>query len=200
MHDLDVGPGLVVEVRGPSVDMRFAVPLNSAASYALSLHDGVRAVLDASIVVRNGEATLRLRDGAVTALPLLEGTHAIVAGHTVRVSAPRPLVRATGDRPISRRRLDVARVERLLATLEKAIEAHRGDQAEAAFCAVRAAFDRAHAHDEFFRTTGFSRAMARLTAAASARRDARSLAWIRTMIRRCRPASEPPPMDEPAAR
>ncbi len=200
MRDLDLGAGLVVEVRGPRIDMRFGVGLSTSGSYSLALHDGVRALLDASIVVRRGEATLRLRDGSVTALPLKDGTHAIVAGHTVHVTAARPQLRVSSERPISRRRLDVARVERLLATLENAVRLDRADEADAAFSAVRAALDRAHAHDEFFRAAGFSRTIARLSAAATARRDARSLAWIRGTIRRCRRPSDAPPIDEPLAR
>jgi hypothetical protein len=176
---------LVIEVKGPSVELRVNVTLREAGSYTLCMHDGARTILDATVTVRNGEATLRTRDGVATnAVVLHDGDRILVAGHAITVTAPREPVRVA--RAISRQRLDVARIERLLATLEAAVRESRSEDADATFGAVRAAIDRAHATDEFFACAAFSRFVTRITALAASRRESRWVGWLLGTLLRAR--------------
>jgi len=184
MSGLDVDARLVVQITGPSVEMRFSIALHSGGSYSLCLHDGQRTTLDASIVVRNGTATLRTRDGSARSVALYDGTQVIVEGHTLTVRSARAKPPLAAARAITRQPLDVARIERLLATLDDAVKHERTEDADAAFSAVRSAIDRAPASDGFFVSAAFSRVIARVGSLAAARRESVWVAWMfETLLR-----------------
>ena len=187
----DSETGLVVRLRGPSLEMRFEIQLHGGHhSYALCLHDGLRTTLDATIVVRSGRAVLRTRDGTPsgnTDVPLRDGLQLVVCGHHLEVHAARePMPRSSSRmRAMSRKPIDGPRLDRLLGTLEDAVKNERPGDADAAFSALRSAVDRAEIHDPFFVDPAFSRMITRLGVLATTRREPRWVGWIFETLRRC---------------